>query len=167
MVLGLSQVIAHGTMKFLDPKVAAAFLAQQPQTTAKPASQTTAASTFIVDQTYTNAEINQHFDGQTSGRIRRGDQALVLIAEADDQRDAQGQLLFSGVGQSGDQSLTKAPNKTLANAQTQPLYVFVPAPHRRYQYLGQATKAAKPIAVSQPDRHGVDRQVWHFPLQFN
>lgn len=155
-----SEVIAQKGLKFLDQNVAAQVLAQTPVTQSAPAA-------FTVDETYSNADINAQFDGQTTGRIRRGDQALVLIAEVDDTVDEAGHFLFSGVGASGNQSLTKAPNKTLAKAGDQCLHVFAPAPHRAYTYLGQAQLIAEPVAVVQPDRHGDDRQVWQFPLQFN
>lgn len=161
-VFSASQAILQGALKLLNAKVEAQFLAKLD---AKPATQA-ATTTFTIDATYANAEINAAFDGQTSGRIRRGEQAMVLIAEADDTTNADGQFMFSGVGQSGDQSLSKAPNKTLVNAGDATLHVFTPAPHRAYTYLGQARLAADPVAVVQPDRHGNDRQVWQFPLQF-
>ena len=173
----------------LNPKVEAAFMAQlskarKPATkpkvrkpATKPKSRKSAAKPTVasaqgpfgltVDATYSNAEINQHFNGQTTGRIRRAKQALVLIAAADDAQNADGQFMFSGVGRFGDQSLTKAPNKTLAQAKDLALHVFAPAPHRAYRYLGQAQLSAAPIAVTQADRDGVERQVWQFPLQLN
>lgn len=170
-IFALTQAIPQGTLKLLNPKVEAAFMAQLPQAR-KPAAKPTVASAqgsfgLTVDATYSNAEINQHFNGQTTGRIRRAKQALVLIAAADDAQNADGQFMFSGVGRFGDQSLTKAPNKTLAQAKDLALHVFAPAPHRAYRYLGQAQLSAAPIAVTQADRDGVERQVWQFPLQLN
>lgn len=163
-VFSATQAIPQGALKLLNANAEAQFMAQLDQ---KPATQSAPTAPFTIDATYSNAEINAQFDGQTSGRIRRGEQALVLIAEADDQTNAAGQFMFSGVGQSGDQSLTKAPNKTLVNAGDDTLHLFAPAPHRAYTYLGQAKLLADPVAVVQPDRHGDDRQVWQFPLQLN
>ena len=169
-VFSAVQAMPQGALKLLNAKVEAQFLAQltqKPAAQSAPSHPAVAATSFACNQTYSNAEINAQFDGQTSGRIRRGDRALVLIAEASDQVNAEGQFMFSGVGQSGNQSLTKAPNKTLVNAGDAVLHVFAPAPHRAYTYLGQAKLVADPVAVVQPDRHGDDRQVWQFPLQFN
>lgn len=163
-VFSAAQAIPQGALKLLNANAEAQFMAQLDQ---KPATQSAPTAPFTIDATYSNAEINANFDGQTSGRIRRGEQALVLIAEADDQTNAAGQFMFSGVGQSGDQSLTKAPNKTLVNADEETLHLFAPASHRAYTYLGQAKLVADPVAVVQPDRHGDDRQVWQFPLQLN
>lgn len=179
-IFALTQAIPQGTLKLLNPKVEAAFMAQLSQArkpATKPKARKSAAKAKVasgqhsfgltVDATYSNAEINQHFNGQTTGRIRRAKQALVLIAAADDAQNADGQFMFSGVGRFGDQSLTKVPNKTLAQAKDLALHVFAPAPHRTYRYLGQAQLSAAPIAVTQADRDGVERQVWQFPLQLN
>jgi 5-methylcytosine-specific restriction protein A len=74
---------------------------------------------------------------------------------------------YTGMGQQGDQSLSNAQNKTLAESRTNgvAVHLFEVDREREYRYQGEVELASDPYPEIQPDQLKVDRTVWVFPLR--
>ncbi len=74
---------------------------------------------------------------------------------------------YTGMGQSGDQSLSSHQNRTLSESATNGVQVFLFEIFRPlyYTYIGEVELAEKPYSEEQPDRDGKRRKVWIFPLR--
>jgi 5-methylcytosine-specific restriction protein A len=74
---------------------------------------------------------------------------------------------YTGMGQTGDQSLTFAQNKTLAesNSNGVDVHLFEVEKEKEYIYQGQVMLSGDPYFEIQPDASGNDRKVIVFPLQ--
>lgn len=120
-----------------------------------------------------NTELCEIFGCSPQGGIRpsRSTNTLVLISNrrksiyVDEWKD--GVLHYTGTGQEGDQRLDYGRNKTLArSAQTgiEP-FVFEVFQDKHYTFVGRVQLADDPYSESQPDKNGVMRAVWVFPLR--
>ena len=120
-----------------------------------------------------NAELCETFLCGPQGGMRRAHRtnALVLICNhvdsIYDDRWIEGVLHYTGMGQSGDQSLSFMQNRTLADSGSNGVHVHLFEVHqpRRYTYAGEVGLAGVPYSESQPDQTGQLRQVWVFPLR--
>lgn len=76
-------------------------------------------------------------------------------------------LLYTGMGQKGDQSLTSAQNKTLAESNSNGVTVHLFEVHRRkvYTYCGVVKLVKEPYPSVQADVQGKQRKVYIFPLK--
>jgi len=76
-------------------------------------------------------------------------------------------LHYTGMGRLGDQSLTRAQNKTLAESRSNGVDVFLFEVHklRTYAFGGQVELTGDPYPETQPDENGHQRRVWMFPLR--
>lgn len=74
---------------------------------------------------------------------------------------------YTGMGQKGDQSLSAAQNKTLAESSSNgvEVHLFEVEKSKEYIYQGQVVLSAQPYKEIQPDVDGVDREVVVFPLK--
>ena len=74
---------------------------------------------------------------------------------------------YTGMGQLGDQTLTRTQNKTLAESPVNgvDVYLFEVDRETEYRYQGQVELVAAPYQEVQPDQAQQDRKVWVFPLR--
>jgi 5-methylcytosine-specific restriction protein A len=120
----------------------------------------------------TNRQLAELFGCSTQGGMRRAKRtnALVITSSRDGvylDRWQEGVLHYTGMGLSGNQSLARAQNKTLAESSTNgvAVYLFEVFAPNEYTFLGRAVLDAEPYQEGQPDQHGALRQVWMFPLR--
>lgn len=75
-------------------------------------------------------------------------------------------LHYTGMGQTGDQSLDFSQNRTLTESATNGVEVFLYEVFEggRYEFRGQVKLADKPYQEDQPEGDGNLRKVWMFPL---
>ena len=76
-------------------------------------------------------------------------------------------LLYTGMGQKGDQSLTFAQNKTLAESNSNGVTVHLFEVHQRkvYTYCGVVKLVKEPYPSVQEDATGEKRKVYIFPVR--
>ena len=119
-----------------------------------------------------NRELAAIFKCSTQGGMRRSKTTNTLLITTS--RDAlyfdrwhDGVLHYTGMGQSGDQSLEGAQNRTLAESASNGVAVHLCEVFatNEYTYLGRAMLAGEPYQQVQPDREGKSRRVWMFPLR--
>ena len=74
---------------------------------------------------------------------------------------------YTGMGQTGDQSLISTQNKTLAESDKNNIgvHLFEVDREGEYRYQGLVQLAAIPYQETQPDQFQTDRYVWVFPLR--
>lgn len=121
----------------------------------------------------TNNELYEIFGCGNSGGMRRAKKtnSLVIISSHvksvyDDiwDRDT---LLYTGMGQNGDQSLNFQQNKTLneSNENGVQVFLFEQFKVNEYTYLGPVKLIAKPYQDKQKGENGLVRNVYIFPLK--
>jgi hypothetical protein len=125
-----------------------------------------------VGQVLSNQEIVNIFKCSNQGGMRRSlkTNTLVLISDHTKlykDRWENGIFYYTGMGRKGDQSLTFAQNKTLAESNTNGVDVFLFEVLRptEYTFVGQVVLAGEPYQEEQPDEDGKLRKVWVFPLK--
>jgi 5-methylcytosine-specific restriction protein A len=76
-------------------------------------------------------------------------------------------LHYTGMGKNGDQSLTFAQNRTLAesNENGVDVHLFEVFKEKEYVYMGQVKLVEKPYQEVQKGEDGVPRKVWIFPVK--
>lgn len=119
-----------------------------------------------------NKDIVDEFKCGNMGGMRRSlvKNALVLISDNtkklyhDEWIDEI--LMYTGMGQTGDQSLENSQNRTLnhSNETGTDVYLFEVEVKTQYTYRGQVKLYDKPFQENQKDKDGIDRKVWIFPL---
>jgi 5-methylcytosine-specific restriction protein A len=120
----------------------------------------------------TNKELSATFKCGNMGGMRRSRKTNTLVIVSDPfkglylDRWFDGVLHYTGMGQSGDQSLTFMQNKTLAESPTNGVVVHLFEVHQpqKYTYVGEVQLAADPYQQSQSDKNDLDRKVWIFPV---
>lgn len=79
-------------------------------------------------------------------------------------------LHYTGTGRSGDQDINYRENKNLAESQSLsnrlPVYLFESS-NRIYTYRGEVHLSGKPYQATKPDKDGLMRKVWIFPLSLD
>lgn len=95
---------------------------------------------------------------------------LILLSKHDSlyEDEWRGNTLhYTGTGRSGDQDLYYRKNKILAKSQSPsnklPVYLFESS-NRVYTYRGEVILSEKPYQATKPDKDGLMRKVWIFPL---
>lgn len=123
--------------------------------------------------TLNNEQLCSLFGCSPQGGMRRSlkTETLVLVsnhvASIYDDRWVDGIFHYTGMGQTGDQSLTSSQNKTLAesNMNNVGVHLFEVDREGEYKYQGLVKLAANPYQEIQPDQFQSDRYVWVFPLR--
>jgi len=123
--------------------------------------------------TITNAKLRSIFKCGSQGGMRRSRETNTLVIVSDhikalyEDRWENDILHYTGMGLTGDQSLSFMQNKTLAQSQTNDVavYLFEVFEKKSYTYIGQIELADPPYQEAQPDQNGDIRNVWVFPLK--
>lgn len=119
-----------------------------------------------------NAKLCDLFGCGPQGGMRRSHATNTLIIVSNhvksiyDDRWLGEVFHYTGMGTKGDQSLTFAQNKTLANADTLgvSVHLFEVFVEKQYTYAGQVVLRGEPYFEEQPDEGGNNRQACVFPL---
>jgi HNH endonuclease len=98
---------------------------------------------------------------------------LILLSKHDSlyEDEWRGNVLhYTGTGRSGDQDINYRENKNLAESQSPsnrlPVYLFESS-NRIYTYRGEVHLSGKPYQATKPDKDGLMRKVWIFPLSLD
>jgi 5-methylcytosine-specific restriction enzyme A len=120
-----------------------------------------------------NEEIAQRFGVGNMGGMRRSRERNLLVLISDpfkglyvDRWDGE-VLHYTGMGRIGEQNLTSAQNRTLAEAPRTGivLHLLEALEPQRYTYVGEVELAGEPYAEIQADEKERLRNVWMFPLR--
>ena len=120
----------------------------------------------------TNAELSATFKVGNMGGMRRSRETNTLVIVSDPfkglylDRWIDGVLHYTGMGKSGDQSLTFMQNRTLAESSANGVGVHLFEVHKPkvYSYVGQVELTSKPYQDTQTGDDGKSRKVWIFPV---
>jgi 5-methylcytosine-specific restriction protein A len=121
----------------------------------------------------TNKEISRRFAVGNMGGMRRSTKHRLLVLISDPfkglYRDRwEGEVLhYTGMGPIGDQSLTYAQNRTLAESPKTgiPVHVLEALERQKYTYLGEVNLIGAPYREEQSDDAEQVRKVWMFPIK--
>jgi 5-methylcytosine-specific restriction protein A len=121
----------------------------------------------------TNNQLHQIFGVSTNGGMRKSNanKCLVLTYRIEqkiyDDRWQGDTLLYTGMGQIGDQSFDHMQNKTLAESRSNGIavYLFKYTGPNKYVYEGPVKLAADPYYAQAPDQSDQMRRVAIFPLK--
>lgn len=124
------------------------------------------------DDELTNAELTKTFKVGNMGGMRRSHATNSLVIVSDPfkglylDRWIEGVLHYTGMGKSGDQSLTFSQNRTLAESSTNGVDVHLFEVHepKVYSYVGQVELTSEPYQETQNGDDGKSRKVWIFPV---
>ena len=118
-----------------------------------------------------NKELTNIFKCSPQGGMRKANRTNTLTLISDKTKLYDDKLVgdiyyYTGKGQEGDQTLTRE-NLTLAQSPTNGIEVhfFEVLKPKKYTYKGQVELAESPFQEMQPDKHGLMRKVWIFPLR--
>lgn len=122
-----------------------------------------------------NEKLCLMFGCSPQGGMRRSlkTQTLVIVSNhvssIYDDRWIDGIFHYTGMGQTGDQSLTASQNKTLAESGKNGvgIHLFEVDREGEYRYQGLVELASFPYKETQPDQSQNDRLVWVFPLRLH
>lgn len=120
-----------------------------------------------------NDQLCEIFKCSPQGGMRRSLETNTLVIVSNhvqsiyDDRWIDDVFHYTGMGQNGNQSLTFAQNKTLAesNSNGVEVHLFEVEKEKEYIYQGQVILADVPYQETQPDASDNDRQVVIFPLK--
>ena len=120
-----------------------------------------------------NDELREIFKCSPQGGMRRSLETNTLVIVSNhvqsiyDDRWIDDVFHYTGMGQNGNQSLTFAQNKTLAesNSNGVEVHLFEVEKEKEYIYQGQVMLAGAPYQETQTDASDADRQVVIFPLK--
>lgn len=121
----------------------------------------------------TNDELMEHFKCSPQGGMRRAHRtkSLVLISDHTksiyEDRWIDDIFHYTGMGLTGDQSLSFHQNKTLANSKEIDIRVFLfeVFEEGKYVFIGEVELAGEPYVENQPDIKNTIRKVYVFPLK--
>jgi 5-methylcytosine-specific restriction protein A len=124
-------------------------------------------------QELSNKDIVDVFKCSARGGMRRSKRTNTLVIVSDHTTNYYTDLWdnnilhYTGMGQTGDQSLSFAQNRTLNESDTNgvSVHLFEVFTEGIYVYEGQVKLAGKPYQKEQPDFKGNNRKVWIFPLK--
>lgn len=119
-----------------------------------------------------NKQICEIFKCSPQGGMRRSLSTNTLVIVSNhvssiyDDRWVGHVLHYTGMGQSGDQTIHGTQNRTLAEHDRNgvAVHLFEVFQGRTYVYMGQVALNEKPYQEQQPDADGGMRRVWMFPL---
>lgn len=126
-------------------------------------------------ETLNNDELCACFKCSPQGGMRRSRETNTLVLVSNhiksiyDDRWIGDTFHYTGMGQSGDQTLTFAQNRTLAESETNgvAVHLFEVEEEGQYIYQGVVNLSGHPYTEKQPDSNGVERSVFVFPLKLN
>lgn len=128
-----------------------------------------------VGEDITNLRLREIFACSSQGGMRRSLRTgtLVLVSGSPRwsppyvDRFRRGEIHYVGMGLRGDQSLSFAQNRTLAESNTNgvDVYMFECFQTNTYTFVGKVQLAGAPYAEVQEDIDGLPRRVWVFPLE--
>lgn len=126
-----------------------------------------------IGEIISNKKLSSVFKCSTQGGMRRSHKTNSLVIVSDHTRGIyedrwEGNVLhYTGMGLEGDQKLTFAQNKTLSESRTNnvEIHLFEVFNEGKYAYQGRVELKNDPYSEKQPDRNGVLRKVWIFPLK--
>lgn len=121
----------------------------------------------------TNDELMEHFKCSPQGGMRRAHRtkSLVLISDHTksiyEDRWIDDIFHYTGMGLTGDQSLSFHQNKTLANSKEIDIRVFLfeVFEEGKYVFIGEVELTGEPYVENQPDVNDTIRKVYVFPLK--
>ncbi len=127
----------------------------------------------IPGATLNNHELTSSFLCSGQGGMRRSKRTNTLVIVSNhveslyDDRWIDDVLHYTGMGQTGPQSLDFNQNKTLRESPTNgvAVHLFEVFTKRVYTYIGEVVLAGDPYQEQQSDAEGNDRPVWVFPLR--
>ena len=163
---GLPYTAVGTRKKMFDPDLVREFIAKRRDELEKD---------LTVGQEYTNDEIVKIFRCGNMGGMRKSNtkNALVLISFHDkvdrlyEDYWRDDILYYTGMGQTGDQDINFAQNKTLAESRSTgvTVYLFEMFNDQRYMYRGIVQLVADPFQENEKDVDKMTRKVWKFPLK--
>lgn len=120
-----------------------------------------------------NEELCEIFSCSTQGGMRRSHATNTLVIVSNhiksiyDDRWMGDVFYYTGMGTKGNQSLTYAQNKTLAESNNNGVnvYLFEVFVNKEYTYIGQIQLVDNPYFEKQPDEDGNIRDACVFPLK--
>lgn len=124
-------------------------------------------------QVLNNAQLCEIFKCSSNGGMRRSHKTNTLVIVCNhvksiyDDRWINDTFYYTGMGLNGNQSLTYAQNKTLAesNSNGVEVHLLEVEKEKEYIYQGQVTLAGSPTQEMQLDASDNERQVFIFPLK--
>ncbi|WP_235713410.1 HNH endonuclease [Bacillus mycoides] len=123
-------------------------------------------------QIINNQQITYIFKCSNQGGMRRSHATNTLVIVSDrtklyKDRKEGGIFHYTGMGRKGDQSLSFAQNKTLAESNTNgvDVFLFEVLNPTDYTFVGQVVLAGELYQENQPDEDGKLRRTWIFPLR--
>ena len=127
---------------------------------------------LLQGQILNNDELCNIFLCSPQGGMRRSLKTNTLLLVSNhvesiyDDRWIDGVFHYTGMGQTGDQSLSFSQNRTLAesNQNGVEIHLFEVDVDKEYKYQGIVQLAGAPYQEKQPDIEGNDRTVYVFPL---
>lgn len=126
---------------------------------------------IAINEVVNNKELSEIFGCSTQGGMRKSNttNTLTLISDKTKlykDRVVDDIIYYTGMGQSGDQTLTHQ-NKTLAESTSNgvAIHFFEVMKVKEYTYRGQVELAGEPYQETQKDKEGNPRLVWVFPLR--
>jgi 5-methylcytosine-specific restriction protein A len=123
--------------------------------------------------TIDNQKLQDIFKCSARGGMRRSHRtnSLVLISDFSkavyEGRWIENEFHYTGMGLTGDQSLSFHQNKTLAESSVNnvDIYLFEVFEQGQYTFIGQVELSGEPYQENQSDKNGRIRKVWIFPLK--
>jgi 5-methylcytosine-specific restriction enzyme A len=128
---------------------------------------------LCVGEEISNEDLASIFQCSPQGGMRRSLRTNSLVVISDHTKPDYvdtwkgNVLLYTGMGQIGNQKLDFQQNKTLEESNFNGVRVFlfeVFIPNR-YRYQGQVRLAGEPYPGEQKDKSGINRKVWIFPIE--
>jgi 5-methylcytosine-specific restriction protein A len=121
----------------------------------------------------TNEEIGHHFAVGNMGGMRRSKKRNLLVIISDpfkglyQDRWKDNVLHYTGMGPSGEQILSYAQNRTLAESPKTgiAIHLLEALDPQKYTYAGEVSLAAAPYQEDQLDENNRMRKVWMFPVR--
>ena len=123
--------------------------------------------------TLNNKELQSHFKCSSQGGMRRSHKTNSLVLVSDHTKSTYEDkwvddvFHYTGMGLTGNQSLTFHQNKTLDESKTNGihLHLFEVFEEGKYVYIGEVELAGVPYLDKQPDKNKTIRDVYIFPLK--
>ncbi|MFT5725904.1 MAG: 5-methylcytosine-specific restriction protein A [Desulforhopalus sp.] len=123
--------------------------------------------------TIKNDQLVGIFRCSPQGGMRKSNQTNTLLVVSNhlksiyEDRWINDVLHYTGMGMTGDQSITFAQNRTLNESSSNgvDVFLFEVFEDKNYTYRGQVQLADSPYQEIQPDETGEDRNVWIFPVK--
>ena len=120
-----------------------------------------------------NDELCELFKCSSQGGMRRSHETNTLVIVSNhiksiyEDKWIDDVMHYTGMGTSGDQSLSFAQNKTLANSETNnvEVHLFEVFKLKEYFYQGIVKLHSEPYQEQQIDENGKKRLVWMFPVK--